>query len=168
MQSLVQKKDVMKKFRAKAFTLVETIVVMLIIALLATMFIPNMLGYIERTHQTAAIMECRSTVIAAQTILNQTYAYHTADFEGVYKDNVYTIKTSSYNTGKSNVLNLSSYNGMDSSLNGVICGLAEADGEVVSIRTDDSCRLEYLVYAASNGQIVEYDSSIDSSYSIME
>lgn len=158
----------MKKFKAKAFTLVETIVVMLILALLATMFIPNMLAYIERTHQTAAIMECRSTVIATQTILNQTYAYHKADFEGVYKDTVYTIKTSSYDTGKSDTINLSSYSGINDDLNGVICGIAEADGEIIIIRTNPDCRLEYLVYQASNGQCVEYNSAIESSYSIME
>ena len=117
----------MKKL--KGFTLVEIIVVMLILAILMGMFI-------KRTDETAAIMECRSTVIASQTILNQTYAYKTADFEGVYKNNTYNITASSYNTQKAGIINLSGYSGMTDDLNGVICGLAEADGEVLTITAD--------------------------------
>lgn len=157
----------MKKFRKKGFTLVEIIVVMLILAILATMFIPNMLGYIERTEETTAIMECRSTVIASQTILNQTYAYKSAEFEGIYNNTVYTIKTSSYDKD-SDTINLCNYSGMTDNLNGVICGLAESDGKVTDIHTDNSCRLKTLMYTSSNGKTVQYDSDYESGYILIE
>ena len=156
----------MKKL--KGFTLVESIVVMLILAILMGMFIPNMLGYIKRTDETAAIMECRSTVIASQTILNQTYAYKTADFEGVYKNNTYNITASSYNTQKAGIINLSGYSGMTDDLNGVICGLAEADGEVLTITADSDCRLQELTYVSAGGVKVEYNVAWDEGYVVVK
>jgi prepilin-type N-terminal cleavage/methylation domain-containing protein len=155
----------MKKFKKKGFTLVEIIVVMLILAILMGMFIPNLSGYIERTHETEAIMECRSTVIAVQTMLNQTYAYKNASFEAVYNDTEYSIKTS-ISSDKDSV-NLRSYKGMDEQLNAVICGMAETMGEIEYIETDKNCRLIILDYISENGIKVEYDYDSESGYMVM-
>lgn len=158
----------MKKYRKKGFTLVEIIVVMLILAILASMFIPNMMGYLERAGESEAVMECRSTVISVQTILNQTVAYGTDEFEGVYKGVLYQIKTSASDTGDSGVVVLRNFSGINPTLNGVICGIAQSEGEISNMRIDENCRLMYLLYTASNGNTVEYDYRSDTGYRIVK
>ena len=58
----------------KGFTLVEVIVVLVIIAILAALLIPALTGYIDKANEEAAIAECRSAVMAAQTLLSEKYA----------------------------------------------------------------------------------------------
>ena len=157
----------MKNKKVEGCTLVEVIVVMLILAILSAMFIPKMIGYLDRASEKEALYECRSTVIASQTILNQTYAYKETTFEGIYKNPIYNINTSSYDTGKSGVVNLKDYNGMTEELNGVICGLAEASGTITNIQTDSNCRLINLMYISSDGKTVMYDYDADTGYVVM-
>lgn len=156
----------MKKFKTKGFTLVEIIVVMLILAILMGMFIPNLSGYIERTHETEAIMECRGTVISIQTMLNQTYAYKNAEFEAIYNDTEYSIKTTV--SSDRNSINLAGYTGMEEQLNAVICGMAEVSGEVEYIETDKNCRLIILEYISKDGIQVRYDYDSDNGYMVMK
>ncbi len=158
----------MKRFKKKGFTLVEIIVVMLILAILASMFIPNMMGYLERAGESEAIMECRSAVIATQTIINETYAYGTEEFEGIYKGTVYTIKTSSSPTQESGVFCIRNFNGINENLNGVICGLAQSEGEITNIHISQQCKLIYLTYVSQNGNTVKYDALSDRGYSIVK
>ncbi len=157
----------MKKDKLKGFTLVEIIVVMLILAILASMFIPNMLGYLERSGETEAIMECRSTVIATQTIINQTFAYGSDEFEGVYKGSIYQIKTTSKKSDDPNSVNIRNFNGINDTLNGVICGIAEADGTITNIQINDNLLLK-LTYVSENGNTVLYEYDSDTGYSIVE
>ncbi|MBQ9982750.1 MAG: prepilin-type N-terminal cleavage/methylation domain-containing protein, partial [Oscillospiraceae bacterium] len=53
--------------RLKGFTLVEIIVVLVILAVLATAMIPALTGYIDKAKEKTAIAEARNIVTAAQT-----------------------------------------------------------------------------------------------------
>ena len=61
----------MKKL--KGFTLVELIVVMLILAILAGMFIPSMIGYIDKANESEIQMQTRQLYQAAQVISTENY-----------------------------------------------------------------------------------------------
>ncbi|MBQ8638006.1 MAG: prepilin-type N-terminal cleavage/methylation domain-containing protein [Lachnospiraceae bacterium] len=58
----------------KGFTLVEMVVVMVIIAILATLMIGALNGYIDKAKEKMALSYCRSVVVAAQTQLSEAYA----------------------------------------------------------------------------------------------
>lgn len=57
----------------KGFTLVEVIIVLVILAILAAVLIPSLVGYIDKANEKTSIAECRSFVLAAQTIASETY-----------------------------------------------------------------------------------------------
>lgn len=58
----------MTKKNNKGFTLIEVIVTIAIIALLVAVLIPTFSGLVESADEKRAIMECRNTVTAAQTL----------------------------------------------------------------------------------------------------
>lgn len=59
--------------KKKGFTLVEVIIVLVILAILAAILIPSLVGYIDKANEKASIANCRSFVLAAQTIGSETY-----------------------------------------------------------------------------------------------
>lgn len=71
----------MKKERRtlNAFTLVEVIVVMVILAILAALLIPSLTGYIDKANEQSAIVEARSVLTAAQTMTSEHYGTTKAD-----------------------------------------------------------------------------------------
>ena len=62
------------KKNKKGFTLVEIIVVLLIIAILAAIAIPTMLGFVNEARQSEYIAEGRTALVAAQTIATREFA----------------------------------------------------------------------------------------------
>lgn len=62
-----------RRSRKGGFTLVELIVVLVILAILAALLIPALTGYIDKAKQKSAIAETRQCVMAAQTLLDETY-----------------------------------------------------------------------------------------------
>lgn len=54
-----------KKIKQKGFTLVETIIVLLILAIMAAIGIPSMLGYVEEAKNAQYIAEARVGYVAA-------------------------------------------------------------------------------------------------------
>lgn len=62
----------MKKITSnKGFTLIEIMVVLVILSIMGSIFIPAMSGYIELENQKQAIGECASVVASAQTLIAQ-------------------------------------------------------------------------------------------------
>ncbi|MCX7721278.1 MAG: type II secretion system GspH family protein [Dictyoglomus thermophilum] len=72
--------------RERGFTLIELMVVIVIIAILAAVALPNFMGATERARESAV----RSAVKTIQTAL-EMYA---TDNQGYYPDSIYTLKTS--------------------------------------------------------------------------
>lgn len=65
----------MKKLREKrGFTLVELIVVMAILAILASLLVPSLTGYIDRAKDEKIKSETRMLLMALQTEISTTYA----------------------------------------------------------------------------------------------
>ncbi len=62
----------------KGFTLVEIIVVLVILAILAAILIPSMVGYISKAQKKTAIVEARAVTLAAQTLTSEDYSTSTA------------------------------------------------------------------------------------------
>lgn len=55
------------------FTLVEVIITLSIVAIVASLAIPSLIGYIDTSKEKAAVTECRSVVTAAQYLANDEY-----------------------------------------------------------------------------------------------
>lgn len=62
------------KDNVKGFTLVEIIVVLLILAILAAIAIPSMLGYVNEARNSEWIAEARTGYVAAQTVATKQAA----------------------------------------------------------------------------------------------
>lgn len=63
-----------KKYENKGFTLVELIVVIVILAILAAILVPALLGYIDKAKKQQDILRAKNCLTAAQTELVSLYA----------------------------------------------------------------------------------------------
>lgn len=63
------------------FTLVELIVVLSILAILATLLIPSLTGYIEKAKKQAVLTEAKEVWTASQAALSECYAMYPESFE---------------------------------------------------------------------------------------
>ena len=58
----------------KGFTLVELIVVLVILAIMAALLAPALLGYIDKARNSKYLEECRAIVTAVQAVNDERYA----------------------------------------------------------------------------------------------
>lgn len=58
----------------KGFTLVELIVVLVILAILAAMLVPSLLGYIEKAREKEDMLKAKNCLTAAQALFTKNYA----------------------------------------------------------------------------------------------
>lgn len=58
----------------KGFTLVEVIVVLVILAILAAILVPSMIGWINKANEKTAVVEGRTMLVAAQTVVSENYS----------------------------------------------------------------------------------------------
>ena len=64
---------IMMKRKLKAFTLVEIIVVLIMIAILASLLVPSLIGYIDKANGAGVLLETKDIYTAAQTALSESY-----------------------------------------------------------------------------------------------
>jgi prepilin-type N-terminal cleavage/methylation domain-containing protein len=112
----------------KGFTLVELFVVLVILAILAAILVPVLLGYIDKARQSSAIEECHMCVVAAQSVATEQY-------------------------GKNSTF----INSADSDQISEISKLADSEGKINSVDyIANDTQVSKLVYTATNGFVVTY------------
>lgn len=122
--------ELQQKRRSKkgGFTLVELIVVLVILAILAALLIPALTGYIDKAKDKKIVAECRQSVMAAQTLVDEAYGKNSGKIE-IGTDKTVTLDA--------------------------IEKLAEVkSGTVTSAETDNEGHVTQLVY--TNGKTVTY------------
>ena len=119
-------KTALKKLRnsKKGFTLVELIVCLVIIAILAAIAIPTMLGYVNKAKETADSYECRTVLMAAQTICSQDAANGTITAAGDVTATVKTDVAALAEVAVANITNITVSNDTNSGLPGKVTGIA--------------------------------------------
>lgn len=68
-----------RKNSAGGFTLVEVIIVLVLLAILASMLIPSIIGWIEKAEEKKLVVETRGIKMAAQTALSEQYGENPAE-----------------------------------------------------------------------------------------
>lgn len=143
----------------KGFTLVELIVVLVILAILAALLVPALTGYIDKAKQQSIIAECRMTVMATQTLIDEQYATVklggtvatavTIDKNDGAKSSVTTNNgQSTFTISQDEISALSEVKYTDSSI-GDVTITANADSGAI-------CKIDKLVYTA-DGKTCTYE-----------
>ncbi|MCQ4638024.1 prepilin-type N-terminal cleavage/methylation domain-containing protein [Anaerovorax odorimutans] len=78
---IIEKRVTKKQNTRRGFTLVEVIVVLVVLAILAAVLVPTMIGWIRKANEKAAIVEAENILRAAQTFAVEMAANPDAEWK---------------------------------------------------------------------------------------
>lgn len=143
--------DVMnRKHKNKGFTLVELIVVIVILAILAAILVPSLLGWIDKSRESKYLLDARNAVMATQSVLVENYASASLD----ESDAGNTFLTAN----KDKILEIADMDGNEDIENMTFVKDATTGKYIPMIQT--------LTYKAENGTKVLYDKDGNPVYQI--
>lgn len=147
-----------KTLKVKGFTLVELIVVMIILAILAALLVPSMTGYIEKASESAAIVETRGVVEAAQAYASEVYALGSVKVNVEYGGSMHTIYLTRSTAGANSAkfYNTTVTTGGQPRTCETMKALAEVEGTINSIKINDRGQISELVYTAKNNVKIKF------------
>jgi prepilin-type N-terminal cleavage/methylation domain len=134
-----------KPLSKKGFTLVEIIVVLVILAILAAILIPSMVGYIDKANKKTAVVEARSCVMAAQTICSENYKAGTTLALTAEVENTSGTKVAFSEA----ILDLA-----ELSTPAAVTAITDTNGKVTSLTMNDSSGKYTVVYTKGSGYTV--------------
>lgn len=141
--------SVTKRKNYRGFSLVELIVVLVIMALLATALVPTMIGYIRQSRERDAVEQAERCVHTAQTIISTVYAADDCVYHSSFAEDDLVF------LGADNKFGLPSD---EEAFALEVEKTAEVDGEVTDISVDSNLRICHLVFTSNrNRSIIEYD-----------
>ena len=134
----------MKKLRKdnKGFTLVEMIVVLVILAILAAILIPALLGYIDEAKQKQYVLNGKSCYTASQAVLSDLYAKNNDPATDLAKEDV-----------KKRILDMADVTDCQA----LTIGCKEAYDSDSGAKQHNAYTIDYIYYKENNTEIYMYD-----------
>ena len=83
---MLRRKDKVSVNSKRAFTLVEIIVVILVLAVLAALIVPALTGYIKRARRERYYDDAHYALVAAQSVMQELYASDDTALSNTSKD----------------------------------------------------------------------------------
>lgn len=150
-----------KKNGLKGFTLVELIVVIAIIGVLASILVPNMMGYIQKANVKRAVADAKTV----QNVLSTEVTSYFINNSSTQKTNLDNVKTKSNSTAGCRIDDPNDifFQGtLGSTYTGIIYKFDYSDTGFKFAYTTKTLENVYMVYYNFD------DASVDSNYNIVE
>lgn len=156
--------ETMKKSREdnKGFTLVELIVVLVILAILAAIMVPALLGYIDRARESQYVLNAKSALTAAQAELSSLYGAgqrpDVIDADPTKLDS----ETAAPTSRAPRIVTTAEVNATK-----IVVGTKAAWSATATTTQHDAYTVSYMLYQ-ENGYILEFDGKSWTTYTVGE